>query len=790
MVKNYFKVAYRNLLKNKLHSFINIFGLSIAVAFCIVAYLNHDYNVSFDMFHQQAGEIYRLKTVRTQNGRERVWGYTPRPLGPALVQDFPFIKRAVRLTTNSVVFKSGDKIFNETVLHADPDFFEMFTFPLRYGDVNALRDKNKIILSAALAIKYFGEENPVGKQVTMRYRDGQPREFFIGGVAQKNPDNSSVQFDVLAAYDLLIDMGIDKPNDWTDWAYITFVQSAAPGQMAQLADKMAGYLAAHNAAASPEAQIVRFTVEPLRGMGMKARDVRFDILKEAMHPAAMLAPSIIAALLLLMACFNYINTAIAHSAQRLKEIGVRKVIGGFRRQLMWQFLCENLLLCFIALLLGIALAEIFVPAYDGLWTFFELTLDYSQNTGLLVFLAGLLLSLGLVAGTYPAFYLSAFHPVTILRGKQKFGGVSWRSRLMLIFQFTISILSVIAGLAFVQNADFLRRLDLGYGKDLVVVVPLRESKYFEPYKNAVANHPNLVSVGAARNHIGFNWGNVTVSSAAQKIETALLSVGYNYLETMQIRLQQGRMFEEDLPTDLHDAVVINKKFAAEMGWENPVGQTVRLDTLRYTVIGVVEDFYNDGAWRPIMPCLFRMARPETLHHLALRLRAENLKATNEFLRSTWERIVPDLPYEGFYQDEVMAEAIEVSDNIKTMFIYISALAIAIAAMGLFALVALNIARRTKEFGIRKVLGASMAHIMALVNKEFVWLLLASTGVAAVAGYFAVQALLQSIYAYHVGFSPLPFLLAGAIVFIIAALTVGSQVIKVATANPVQALRYE
>ncbi len=790
MLKNYFKIAYRNLLKNKLNSGINIFGLSVAIAFCIVAYLNHDYNVSFDMFHQNAEEIYRIKSVRVQNGRERMWGYTPRPLGPALAQDFPAIKNAVRMSPASVVLKFGDKIFNESALHVNPNFFAMFTFPLKYGEANALADKNKIILSEATAIKYFGATNPVGQQVTMRYRNGELRSFFVGAVTQKIPDNSSIQFDVLAAFELLVDAGIDQPDSWSTWAYVTFVQSAERAQMSTLAPQLERYLNAHNAAVGPEWQVARFQIEPLRGMAMKARETRADILKEAMHPAGMISPSIIAALLLLMACFNYINTAIASSSQRLKEIGIRKVVGGFRTQLVWQFLGENLLLCAIALGLGIALAEIFVPAYDKLWTYFELTLDYSQNRGLLLFLAGLLFFLGLVAGTYPAFYISAFHPVAIMRGKQKFGGASWLSRSLLTFQFTISILTVIASIVFLQNSGFLREMDWGYGKDTAIIVPLRDAKYFEPYKNAVAQNANVVSVAGSMSHVGFNWGNAVVTSAAQKIEASLLSVGYNYLETMQIRLSQGRTFDENQPSDLQNAVVVNQKFASELGWTEPLGQIVSLDTLRYTVIGVVEDFYNDGAWRPITPCFFRMAKPEHIRTIAVRTSAEQMKATNEFLRETWQRVVPDLPYEGYYQDRVMAEALEVSDSIKTMFIYIAVLAIAIAAMGLFALVALNLARRTKEIGIRKVLGATLAQIMNLVNKEFALLLLASTALASVAGYFAVRALIESIYAYHVGFSALPFLLSGAIVFVIAALTVSSQVLKVATANPVEALRYE
>ena len=790
MLKNYFKVAFRYLLKNKLNSFINVFGLSTAIAFCIVAYLNHDYTVSFDMFHQNAGEIFRLKSIRMQNERERVWGYTPRPLGPALARDFPAIKRAVRLTPASVVFKSGDKIFNERVLHVDPNFFEMFAFPLQHGDMNVLHDKNRIVLSEATATKYFGDTNPIGQQITMRYRNGELRSFFVGAVARKIPDNSSIQFDVLAALELLVEVGIDKPESWGDWAYVTFVQSSDPTQMTMLASKLERYLSAHNAAVGPEWQVTRYHIEPLQGMAMKARDVRADILKQAMHPAGMLSPSIIAALLLLMACFNYINTAIASSSQRLKEIGIRKVVGGFRTQLIWQFLGENLLLCAIALGLGIALAEVFVPAYDQLWTYFELTLDYSQNRGLLLFLAGLLFFLGLVAGTYPAFYISAFHPVTIMRGAQKFGGTSWLSRTLLTFQFTISILTVIASIVFMQNAGFLREMDWGYNKDTTIIVPLRDAKYFEPYKNEIRRNANIVNVAGAMSHIGFNWGNAVVTSAAQKLETTLFSVGYNYVETMQMRLAQGRTFEENQSADLHNAVVVNQKFVEEMGWSAPLGQIVSLDTLRYSVIGVVENFHNDGVWRPITPCLLRLAPPENIRTIAVRANAENLQAANEFLRTTWQRIVPDLPYEGYYQDRVMAEALEVSNNIKTMFIYIAVLAIAIAAMGLFALVALNIAKRTKEIGIRKVLGASVTHILHLVNKEFALLLLASTTLASLAGYFIVRALIESIYAYHVGFSTFPFLLSGAIVFVIAAMTVGSQVLKVATANPVEALRYE
>jgi ABC-type lipoprotein release transport system permease subunit len=685
----------------------------------------------------------------------------------------------------------GEKVFKENVLHVDPAFFAMFDFSLKYGSTETFQDKNKLVLSEELALKYFGDENPVGKQITLRYGDGKPREFFVSAVAEKFPDNSSIQFDALAALDILLEVGSDKPNDWSDWAHVTFVQLADPAQAATIQNQLDRYVAAHNAVA-PDFPITRFYFDPLRKLALHAwsENLRSDILKRAMHPAGMISPSIIAALLLLMACFNYINTAIAFSSKRLKEIGVRKVIGGGRRQLILQFMSENLLLCALALILALALAEIFVPAYDNLWTYFELTLDYASNFGLVAFLAGLLVLVGIIAGAYPALYISAYHPVTILRGKQKFSGTSWLSRSLTAFQFTVSMLAVIASLVFVQNADFLKKFDLGYDKNLVMVIPLSDPKYYQPCRDAVEKNPNIVSVAGNRHHVGWWWHTREIESAAQKSQANFFAIGADYLTTMKLRLTAGRDFSQNLATDVEQSVIVNQELARELGWVEPLGQTVTLDSMRFTVIGVVEDFHNDGVWNPIQPAIFGLVKPEGFRYLTVRVRAENLTATNEFLRREWQSIAPDVPYEGFYQDEVMAEAISVSENIKTMFVYISVLAIVISMMGLFALVSLNIARRTKEIGIRKVLGAKVFHIVSLVNKEFVRLLIAAGLIASVCGYFAVKALIASIYAYHVGFSVTPFVLAAFAVFLIAVMTVGSQVLKVATANPVDSLRYE
>ncbi|MFQ5629853.1 MAG: ABC transporter permease [bacterium] len=792
MLLNYLKLAVRNLFKNKLYAFINILGLAVAVAWSIVAYLNHTYNYTFDTFHKTADQVFRVKTVRLINGQERSWGVVPRPLGPAMAADFPAIDRAARLTRSTAVFRLGDKIFNETVLHADPVFFEMFDFPLKYGSSDGLlRDNSKIVLSEELSFKYFGDVNPVGRQISLRYGSTVPHEFIVSAVTRKIPDNSSIQFDALAALEVLVEVGRDRPNDWRDWAHVLFVQVSDPAQLSTIASRLDRYITAHNAVA-PEWQISRFYFDPLRNLAMNAwqENLQRDILKRAMHPAGMISPTIIAALLLLMACFNYINTSIAFSSKRLKEIGIRKVVGGVRRQLIAQFMMDNFLLCAFAFVLALGLAEIFVPLHDSMWTYFELTLDYSENIGLILFLAGLLLFVGLVAGAYPAVYISAYRPVTILRGQQQFGRNSRLSRILLTFQFSVSILTLIASLVFVQNADFLKNMDLGFDKEQVVVVPLTSPRQYEPYRNAIEKHANVLAVAGARHHVQQNWSTQMVESASLQSRADIFAIGHHYISTMKLRLLAGRDFDESLLTDRHESVIVNQKLVHEFRWDEPLGQTIKLGSTRYTVIGVIEDFYNNGAWSPILATVFRLAEPEDFRYIAVRLQPGGVAAASEFLRREWQRLEPDVPYEGFFQDERMAEAISVSESIKTMFLYIAILAIAIAAMGLFALVSLNIARRTKEIGIRKVLGATVLHIMTLMNRDLFWLLLTAAMVASVAGYFTVQALLGSIYSYHVGFSVVPFLLAGFSLFVVAGLTVGWHVLKAALANPVASFRYE
>lgn len=789
MFKNYLKIALRNFIANKLYPVINVVALSVAMACAVVAYLNYDYSRSFDRFHENAERIFVARSTVKVNDREQNYGITPLPLGPALARDFAQIEKMARVVYSLSAFEYGDKIFNEVTYYVDESFFEMFTFPLKLGSHEAIHDKSKLFISEDLALKYFGEDDPLGKQISIHYNSGKTRDFFVGGVVQKIPANSSLQFDVLISRAVLAEASETQQESWAEWAHETFIQLAHPAEIAAISQQLDRYLAAQNAA-SPDWKIAQLYFDPFTQAAQRARALTNDILKEGVHPAAVLAPSIIAVLLLLTACFNFMNTSLAFSALRLKEVGVRKVLGGLRRQLVAQFIGENLLLCTIALLIAIGLAEWLVPAYSNLWTDFDLVLNYRENWGLLAFLIGLLAFMSFAAGAYPALYVSAFSPVAILKGKQQLGGANWLTRSILTFQFALSTVTIIAGIVFTHNARFFEQLDLGFDAEQTIAVPLRSANVYAAYRNAVEQNPTILSVSGTRHQVGYNQAGLLAESESKKHQVAVLSVGAEYLETMGMQLVQGRNFNPNLVTDKDQALIVNEKMAADFNWSEPLGKQVTLDSVRYTVIGVAKDFYNRSVWRPMQACALRLTDPEQFRYLVVRTDLHNVVAANEFLREIWQRLSPNVPYTGFYQDELLAEAVQVNGSIKLLFIYISIAAIAIAAMGLFALSSLIIVKRTKEIGIRKVLGASVAHVVQLLNRQIVAVLVVAAILAALGGYFSLESLMDSIFAYHINLQAWHFVLAGAIVFMIGLITVSSQVYRVATANPVEALRYE
>lgn len=784
MLRNYLAVARRHLLRHPQYTAINLLGLSIALACCIVAYLNHDFAYSFDAFHEQRDEVYRVYSLRGPQGELNEWGVTPMPLGPAAVREVPGVEQAVRLTSYFLALQHEEQRHNERIVYADTGFFDLFTFPVKYGTAAALRDPNQLILSDRIAKKFFGNENPVGTQMTVR-RDGEPQAFTVGAVLEPIPANSSITFGALTGYS---NLGGDFDN-WRRFGYVTFLHIPDPAALADVEARFPEYAAQQNLA-RPDWGIEDFRLVPFSEMFVNSQNIPWYYLRPTLHPAAIAAPSIIAALLLLMACFNFMNTALAYAGRRFKEIGVRKVMGGRRGQLIVQFLGETLLLCAVAFVVALLLAVVFVPAYSSLWPNVDLHLSYTEDAGFLLFLLALLLGTGVLAGAYPALYISRFNPVRILMGRQHLRGGNWLTRVLLTLQLTIAGTLIIASLVFAENARYQETLDHGYDYDQVVAAWVEDKAHFDAYRDAVAQYPGLEQLASSDNHIFYSRYNRMVSQGERQHEIATYGVGVGYLETMGLRLQRGRFFEAGQEGGDATRVVVNQKLARQFMWDDPIGQGITIDSTQYTVVGVVSDFLTNSVWGDMDTAIFMLAPEENHDYLVARVPAGQTPEALAFMKTTWHQIFPEEPFTGYFQEEVMVEARQVNGSILTLFLYIGGMAILIAAMGLFALVSLTVVRRTKEIGVRKVLGASLFQLTGLLNRELVMLLFVAAVVAAALSYFSLGALIDSVFRYNAGISMTAFLIAALLLFFMAALSIGRVIYRSATANPVEALRYE
>ena len=792
MIRNYLAVAFRNLYRNKMYALINMIGLGVAIACCVVAYVNYQFSASFDNFHPGAGQIYLVNSYQIQDGQRQNWTLAPMPVAEAIRKDIPGIKRVSRYSVAGGIMKYEDKVFNESFYFADSDFLEMFNFPLLSGNAGALNDVSGVVVSREIARRYFGTADPLGKQITISSDGETYHDYMVQAVLEDFPMNSSIQADIILPLQNIEPLRNFEINNWEFWARATMIQVVEGARIGEIEQQLQQYVPVANDA-NENWQINGFYLLPFLDLANQSRDLRGEPFMNTMPPVSIIAPSVTALLVLLLACFNFVNTAIAFSARRLKEIGVRKVLGGLRRQLIAQFIGENLILCTIALLAGIGLSYIFVPYYDSLWPAVSLSINFSENPELLLFLGGLLFITGIAAGAYPALYVSRFKPVHIFQGRQQLGGTNPLIRVLLTFQFALSMAAIIGGIIMQKNADYIDNFDLGFDKTQVIAVQIRNGQEYELMKNAIENHPDILQVAGSRSLVGLSWSNQRVEIDQKAAEVVTFDIGENYLAAQGFTLTAGRSFDRELESD-REAVLINETLARAYGWESPLDKAIQYRTddgeVTYHVIGVVKDFYYNSLWRRVQPVMMRFTGVEGYRYLTVKFRSDDLKAISGFLESEWKQLFPALPYSGIFIDELQAEALMVNDSIRRVFRYIAIIAIMISGMRLYALVSLNIARRSKEIGIRKVLGASVLHIGRLISREFILLLTVATAISAALAYFGFDAMLKGIWAYHVDFGMLPFLAGVLLVMLAAVLTVGMQVYRVASSNPVEAIREE
>ncbi len=796
MFKNYLTVALRNLWRNKLYTLINVFGIGIGLATMVWAYQNFNFSRSFDQIHKDSDQIFRVDIYR--EGSEVPRGICPMPLAMSAKEDFSSIEEAVRLDRQNIAVKSGtEQPFYENVHFVDPSFFDLFDFPMITGS-NDISDKNSILITGELAEKHFGVSKAEYKTVlgeTMIVYSGKPHQkaLKVVGVIEKSPINSSIWFEMLTHFDNQYNFKDEpiKPDDWSWFVDAIFLKLNNPSAAPRLADDLKKYIGPQNAARE-DLKVTGFMLEPLSQVANHDNDLWSNGLNERPPNSATFGPFVLAFLIFLVCCLNFANTTVARSNRRLKEMGVRKVMGGTQRQLVIQMLMECGFIVLLGVFVAIQLNQYWLPAYNQMWEYVEIDANYLTDTPLLIFTSVLILFTTLIAGSYPAFYISSFNPTHIFRGGVKFGGSNLFSRMLLGLQVVISLMTVIASVAFSKNSEFQKTYDYGYVTDHLVFAQIRDNESFQGYMDAVRQLPDVEKTAGTRHHLGYSWWMRTMESEGERREAGFMSVGENYIETVGLDVIIGRGFNSNMPSDFDNAILVNEKMAAHFGWEKEevIGKRISIDTLNWTVVGLVKDFHVNDLFGEIEPIAMNFVKPEKYFRLVVQAAPGKLKSVMDQMKAQWEKMFPYSPFEGYYQNDMIAESQTVTDNIAWIFSLFAIISVILTTIGLFALISQTVLKKMKEIAVRKVVGATPRHIVYIINKGYIWIFLVAAVIGCYGGWYLTKLLMDLIFRINVGVTMNTLVISSLAIFLIAILTVSVKVGHAVRTNPAEVLKGE
>ncbi|MEO9869801.1 ABC transporter permease [Ekhidna sp.] len=789
MFNNFLKITLRNFSRNKSYVIINLIGLGLSLACCIVAYLNWNFDAQYDHNHENHARIYKIHSYKTVQGEQVPYGITPIALGEQIRGKIPGVTHYSRYESSRYVVKKDANVLEQYIGFGEDDYFEMFTFPFKYGDKDVLLDRSKIILSEQMAETYFGNEDPRGEIINLIDSEGNEFPFIVGAVLEKIPINSSMTFRAITHYDNYLKISGLENDDWERFNAATFVMS--DGQYPQnLLDYINdNYIEVQNEARD-DFTISSYYLERLTTLAKNSENIRSNWLNNPVPSSAVIGPVIMAIQLLLIACFNFTNTSIAISSKRLKEIGIRKVMGSRRKQLIAQFMGENLILCLGALLVGLAIADILVPAYSALWEFIDLELSFNSNPEIYVFLIGLLLFTALIAGAYPSLYISKYQPVKILKGNLQLGGSSKFSKFLLGAQYMTTAMALISAFAFYNNTTYQSEFDLGYTKDPMLSIGIESESELKGFRPVLEQMSQITSVAATYNRIG-NWSySRTLSNGEKQVESDMVDFTPEYFEFMELKMIEGRFFNDEIEDyDRANSIVVNEILAREFGWEEPIGQVIRIDdSTRLNVVGIVNDFHQVGVFNEVEPMGIRLAQKDKRYYMLVKSEMDPVKLYDR-LEAEWLDVFPNKPFNADYADTTI-QAEEINTNIVLMFQFLAFVALTLSTIGLYTLVSLNIIKRIKEIGVRKVLGATINQIIVLLNAEFFWLLIVSASIGAVASYYLLEWIMVSIFEVYQGVTILTMSLPFMLIVFVALAIASAKILNTALKNPVESLRYE
>jgi len=776
MFKNYFKIIVRNLWRNKLYTAINIIGLSLGIAALVWGVQAWRYSFSFDNFHNNREQVFRVLT--RMQGNDMMKGICPLPLASFAKQDFSGIQQVVRWDSRGLDIKADqNEPFAAEAGFTDPAFFELFNFPLLKGVIN-LVDKSTVVITEQAAKKYFGNVDPIGKTLLFYSSQDYKKRLSVTGVLKDPPYNSTFQFELITNIDNNIKgdgLQIQK-DDWGWFANAVFLKLSNPADAARLEHDLEKYIPLQQEARK-DLKVTAFKLASLQSMAAQSNTLDSNALVERPGDAAAYGPFVLALLVLLSACLNFANTSISQSNRRLKEMGIRKVMGGTRRQIVLQQLAECLLIVLAAILLSVFINNWWLPVYSSMFSFINLSANYFTDYTLLLVLAIILLGVTILAGSYPAFYISRFNAADIFSGIVKFGGRNLFSRLLLGFQIVISFITVIAGMAFSRNADFQKNYDYGYDKDNVIGFYVESENDFHALRNEVNKIQGVDIIAGTRQHIGFRQRTVSLEWGNEKKESQYLDVGEHYINAMQLKLVAGRNFNEEGKGDIQKSMLINQQLAFRFGWtdKEAIGKQIRMDTSLCTVVGVLKDFTTGNLFEALQPFAMRTVEASKYAQLIVHTRPGELVKVYDQTRTVWKKIFPLKPFNGYYQSQAAAESIRVNASVATVFFWFAIISVLLTATGLFALISLTVLKKMKEIAIRKVVGAEAKHIFQLILKGYVLIFLTAAVLGCFAGYRLAKLLMDMIFTINVGVAFSTLWVSFACVLVIAVVTVSSRI---------------
>lgn len=789
MFKNYLKTTMRTLRKNKAFALISILGLSLGMAVCALVLLYVQHELSFDRFHADAEKIYRLCQPDHP--------YHAPQVAQLIADELPEIEDHARiLVRGTYTVEYNDLKFKEDqVCYADASLFRLFSFKFKYGiPETALKDPYSIVISEKIAEKYFGQENPIGKVMRL----DNEADYMVGGVMENMPSNSHFRYDIIGSLtDAQTIFGEDWMHHWGWQNFLIYFKIHEAASPAKLADQCEKVIAAHLPGVD-EKLLPKYSLQPLCDIHLYSAHIENDIQPQNSITYVLIF-SAIGILILLIACFNYVNLLTANASMRVAEIGMKKTLGATRKQLILQFIGESCFVLLLALTLSLIIVEFSLPTFNAL-SGLEFTFSDLLQTNMLLSLATLFIITALLASFYPAFFLSGLQPVQALKSASSHGTIKYNFRKVLVSaQFTVVIILICSALFMARQINFLQNKELGFDKSYTLVSELpvdRDVSRFQSLKQALLQESVVTYVAAASRFPADdlnNWGSALLIGKPMDdfVDLPFVHISHDYFETLGITAVEGRLYSKELESDKNDALVLTKSALKKLDiHENPIGKSVGINwpQSKRKIVGVVDDFHFESLHKNIQPVIFVIDYSQC-GNIAIRVKPSNITETKSRITKVCESFYPDLALEFRLLDEKVESAYQSDQRTFKLMGYFTALAIFIACMGLFGLAAFIIKRRTKEIGVRKVLGASLANIFMTVTKDFaIWVLLANI-IAIPVTWYAMNKWLQN-FAYRVEISWWMFALAGGLTLLIALLTVSWQAIRAATANPVDALRYE